>query len=226
MTNSSSHDGSSEIGRNNALRNSRFAASHLGKKEKNRKNPSRSCNGERDEAVGLLPKPLGGFIIVALIVLAVGLVGLSGVNKRLRAGRQPPEQGQEPASHRGRAGPSQQLRVQPDGHKDSGRYAVLPGPSDIDDSMELFDGLPMSAEEADLRFKFKPAFDAWWKDHGAFAALAQGYWRDLRIPPSRRSRTRSTRTRRPTGRPTTFCTTWCPSRTRKLPLRYAKAASK
>ncbi|MGA2642489.1 MAG: MCP four helix bundle domain-containing protein [Spirochaetia bacterium] len=136
--------------------------------------------------IRLLTKLLGGFIIVALIVLAVGFVGLlgaRGLNAEIRnigrnrlAGVKNLLQVAEAQAQVNvaentllqrslDAGSAQDIFKEFDARKKV-----------IDDSLAVFESLSKSKDELNLWSQFKPAADAWWKVNQDFIGLAQAYW--------------------------------------------------
>jgi len=136
--------------------------------------------------IRLLTKLLGGFIIVAVLVLAVGLVGLLGA-RSLNANIY--EIGRNHLS-----GVKNLLQVaEAQSRVDSNENSLLDKSLDatgvqgsfkefedskkvIDDSLKAYESIPKSKDEQNLWAQCKPAIDAWWNAHRDFAGLAQAYW--------------------------------------------------
>jgi methyl-accepting chemotaxis protein len=140
------------------------------------------------KSIPLLPKLLGGFLAVALIVLAVGFVGLTGTNRLSATATR---------ISMDRLASVRALLLIAEAHSriDSAENALMDKGLDpqqeynafseflgskmtLDNAMNVYDGLAKNKEEADLWAQFRTSFGAWWKAHEDFAALAQDYWRN------------------------------------------------
>jgi len=136
--------------------------------------------------LSLLARLLGGFVIVALIVLAVGFVGLRGagsLNGNIRdigmnhlIGVQNLLQAAEAQSQINAAESTLMEKGLDAGSVQNNSNAFDRAKKVIDDAFHVYDSLAKTTDEQNLWNQFKPVFDAWWKAHQDFASLAQAYW--------------------------------------------------
>jgi len=136
--------------------------------------------------IALLGKLLGGFAVVAVLVLAVGYVGLRGARSlnstvndigtnHLR-GVQSLLQAAEAQSQVNAAENTLMERGLDAGTVQSNFAAFDKARKVIDDSFHAYESLPKSDDEQGRWSQLKAVFDAWWKMHLDFAQLAQAYW--------------------------------------------------
>jgi methyl-accepting chemotaxis protein len=136
----------------------------------------------------LLTRLLGGFVIVAVIVLAVGLVGLSGA-RRLNADVS--EIGKNRLSEVKNLLQVAEAQALIDSVEnslmntslDAGNTSIAKAfdsldASDqvIDASLKAYESLPKTKGEQDLWNELRPAMDVWLKAHQTFIALARPYF--------------------------------------------------
>ena len=134
-------------------------------------------------------KLVGGFIVVALIVLVVGYVGLNGT-KRLAGNIS------EIADNRLPSILSLEIINEAQTAVDSAENSLLATNLDAagrkeafdrfdsaqkraGDALKVYEPLPQSKEEAEVWAKFRPAWNEWWKSHLEFVRLEQEYEKAL-----------------------------------------------
>jgi methyl-accepting chemotaxis protein len=136
--------------------------------------------------IALQGKLLGGFAVVALLVLAVGYVGLRGTRNlnsavkdvgtnHLRA-VQSLLQAAEAQSQINAAENILMENGLDAGSVQSNFVAFDKGRKVIDESFAAYESLPKSKDMQDRWNQLKVVFDGWWKTHLDFARLAQAYW--------------------------------------------------
>jgi len=127
----------------------------------------------------LIVKLVGGFSIVAVIALAVGLVGVTAI--RMLNGRVSEIGGNRLPSVQSLLVISQ-AQTAIDGRENALLAPNLDaqGQADIyarfdreekkaSDARKVYEALPQTAEEAEVWKQFVPAWEAWWKDHAEVA---------------------------------------------------------
>jgi methyl-accepting chemotaxis protein len=136
--------------------------------------------------IALLGKLLGGFAVVALLVLAVGYVGLQGAQSLIGTvadigttrlwGVQSLLQASEAQSQ---VNASENILMEKgldSGSVQSNFAAFDAAKKVIDDSFATYESLPKSRDGRDRWNQLKAVFDTWWTAHGIFVRLAQAYW--------------------------------------------------
>ena len=135
--------------------------------------------------IKLLPKLLGGFIIVALIVVAVGFFGVTGSARLARELSNVARNVLPSATNLLKLKiaiseiHSVDLALLAKGISDVARQEaaakVLEGRRQADAARTAYDPIAKTAAETALWERFKTVWDSWWKAHEEFSALEQQY---------------------------------------------------
>ena len=135
--------------------------------------------------IRLLPKLLGGFAIVAVIVVVVGWFGLTGI-ARLKAQLDAVGKRQLPASTSIQTLKYAMVEIHAaenillvEGISEQDRAAAYSQFIDAQQSAEnaraVYGPIAKATEEAALWDQFKAAWDAWWKEHESFVQREKAY---------------------------------------------------
>ncbi len=136
--------------------------------------------------IALLGKLLGGFAVVAFLVLAVGYVGLRGARSMTGTVN-------DVGTNHLRAVQSLLLAAEAQSQVNAAENILMEKGLDagsvqsnftafdkarkvIDDSFAVYESLPKSKEGLDRWNQLKVVFESWWKTHLDFARIAQAYW--------------------------------------------------
>lgn len=138
--------------------------------------------------IKLIVKLLGGFIVVALIVLAVGYFGLTGASslstniKDIGEDNMPSLDNLLTMNMAWTQIDSAENALMVKGNTARNIQAawdeIDTATKSADDARATYEALPKSQEERDLWSRAAAAESAWWKDHGAYVEMVKRYEQD------------------------------------------------